>query len=81
MSEYGNLTNCCFICTSATWWYGTCRSGTLGVKLSFGGGGTGKDVENHVQKNIGWILFKTHNIYIFLEYTIATCECEFGNYI
>ena len=45
------------------------------------GGGTGKDVENHVQKNIGWILFKTHNIYIFLEYTIATCECEFGNYI
>jgi hypothetical protein len=38
--------------TTATWWYGTCRSGTLGVKLSLrrGGGGTGKNVENHVQK-------------------------------
>ena len=24
-------------------------------------------VENHVRENVGWILFKAHNISIFLE--------------
>ena len=31
------------------------------------GGGTGENVENHVRENIGWILFKTRNFYIFLD--------------
>ena len=31
------------------------------------GGGTGKNVEDHVRENIGWILFKTCNFYIFLD--------------
>ena len=30
-------------------------------------GGTGENVENHVWENIGWILFKTRNFYIFLD--------------
>ena len=30
-----------------------------------GGGVTGKILENCVQENIGWILFKTRNFYIF----------------
>ena len=29
------------------------------------GGVTGKILENHMRENIGWILFKTHNFYIF----------------
>ena len=29
------------------------------------GRGTDKNVENHVLENIGWILYKTHNFYIF----------------
>ena len=31
------------------------------------GGVTGKKLENHVQEYTGWILFKTHNFYIFLD--------------
>ena len=31
------------------------------------GGGTGENVENYMRENIGWILFKTCNSYIFLE--------------
>jgi hypothetical protein len=54
---------------------------SIHLKLSHGGGGTGKNVENHVRENIGWILFKTHNFYIFLRYTIASSKCKFGNYI
>ena len=40
------------------------------------GAGTGKNVENHVRENVRWILFKTHNCYIFLRYTIASSKCE-----
>ena len=29
------------------------------------GGGTSKILENYVRENIGWILFKTRNFYIF----------------
>ena len=39
-------------------------------ELSFNqyhGGVTGKILENHVRENIGWILFKTRNFYIFLD--------------
>ena len=32
-----------------------------------GRGVTSKILENHVRENIGWILFKTHNFYIFLD--------------
>ena len=35
--------------------------------FTHGGGVTGKNLENHVRENIGWILFKTHNFYIFLD--------------
>ena len=28
-------------------------------------GGTAENLENHVQENIGWVLFKTHIFYIF----------------
>ena len=45
------------------------------------GGVAGKILEDHVQENKGWILFKTRNFYIFLKYTIASSECKFGNYI
>ena len=31
------------------------------------GGVTGKILENHVRENIGWILIKTLNFYIFLD--------------
>ena len=31
------------------------------------GGGTGKNVQNHLRENIGWILFKTRNFHIFLD--------------
>ena len=31
------------------------------------GGVTGNILENHVRENIGWILFKTRNFYIFLD--------------
>ena len=45
------------------------------------GGGSGENVEYHVQENVGWILFKTHNFYILLGYTIASSKCEFENHI
>lgn len=32
-----------------------------------GEGGTGENVENHVQENIVWILFKTRNFTCFLD--------------
>ena len=45
-------------------------------------GGTGENVENHVRENIGWILIKTRNFYIFFYiYTIASSKCKFGNYL
>ena len=43
--------------------------------------GIGKNVENHVQENAGWTLFKTHNFYVFLRYTVASSKCEFGSII
>ena len=36
------------------------------VLYSVLGVGTGKNVENHVQENVGWILFKTHDICIYM---------------
>ena len=46
------------------------------------GAGTSENVEIHVQKNVGWILFKIHNFYIFPRYyTIVSSKCEFGDYI
>ena len=41
-----------------------------------GRGVIGKNLENHMQENIGWILFKTHNVYIFFRYTIASSKCK-----
>jgi hypothetical protein len=46
-----------------------------------GGGSISKNVENHVRENVGWILFKTHNFYIFHGYIIASSKCELGNYV
>ena len=45
------------------------------------GVGTSENVENHVRENVGWILFKTHNVYIFLRNKKMSSKCEFGNYI
>ena len=43
------------------------------------GGVTGKILDNHVQENLGWILFKTRN-FTFFKYTIVSSKCKFGNY-
>jgi hypothetical protein len=50
-----------------------------GIEPSTQGGITCKNLENHVRENIGWILFETHNFYIFFRYTIASSKYKFGN--
>lgn len=40
--------------------------------------GTGKNKENHVRENVGWILFKTCDFYIFLKYTIVSLYVNLG---
>lgn len=43
--------------------------------------GMGIDKKFYMGKNVGWILFTTHNFYYLLRYTIAFSKCEFENYI
>ena len=44
------------------------------------GAGIGKNVENHVQGNVGCILVKTCYLFIY-RYTISSSKCEWELYI
>ena len=50
---------------------------SIGSEMGFRhGGGTSENVENHVRENIRWILFKTHNFYMFFRCTIGYSKCK-----